>query len=89
LAKHGDLQNTGIFYSKDLASASKRCKLWALQCANWSSGQTGWMQHIGIKHRELTSRHHMSSSLYTWAEVKHGLHMETSSGDILHPFLAS
>jgi hypothetical protein len=27
LAKHGDLQNTGIFYSKDLASASKRCKL--------------------------------------------------------------
>jgi hypothetical protein len=27
------------------------------------------------------------SSLYTWAVYRHGLHMETSSREILHPVL--
>jgi hypothetical protein len=31
----------------------------------------------------------MSSSFYKWAVLKHGQHMETSSGEILHPSLAS
>jgi hypothetical protein len=31
----------------------------------------------------------MSSSLYTWAVFKHGLHMEISGGEILYPSLAS
>jgi hypothetical protein len=40
-------------------------------------------------HRYLTSRFKMTSSLYTWAVFKHGLHMETFGGKILHLSLAS
>jgi hypothetical protein len=44
---------------------------------------------VSCGHWDLTARANMMSSLYTWAVVRHGLHMQTSSGEILHSSLAS
>jgi hypothetical protein len=37
----------------------------------------------------ITARFKVTSSLYTWAVYRHSLHMETSTGKILHLTLAS